>query len=298
MTRLSEGDIKGIPNSLKAYDLSLVRKTGFTLKEIAAKAAGITKEEIDRLSNEHIVGVVPTTFGEGLINGFTESVVRILDHVGATAFKASAVDVAGFAEVIERGAEIAFLADDNRFVAVNLPLCRVVDNIRATAHGYIAALETITGDIKGREVLIIGGAGRLGWSAAQSLKKKEAKVSIFDTDRERVKSLVAGQNIRIEEDLEEALHQYDILFDATPAENIIKVEHVKPDIIIVAPGIPIGLSEDARVLIEERLIHDSLQIGVATMLAEAILGFKEYPSLTEGYAKGDGGADRKDQRRL
>ncbi|MGB6338241.1 MAG: hypothetical protein WBF32_00560, partial [Candidatus Aminicenantaceae bacterium] len=70
--------------------------------------------------------------------------------------------------------------------------------------------------------------------------------------------------------LSESLDLYTIIFDASPAPDIIRREHIKPETIIAACGIPIGLSDEARSLVEERLIHDPLQLGTAAMLAMAV----------------------------
>ncbi len=80
--------------------------------------------------------------------------------------------------------------------------------------------------------------------------------------------LAKGHEITIERDLEDALSKYTILFDASPAADIIKLEYVTPETLIAAPGMPLGLTKDAYSVVKEHLIHDVLEIGVATMLAK------------------------------
>ena len=70
--------------------------------------------------------------------------------------------------------------------------------------------------------------------------------------------------------LERALQHYAFVFDATPAGGFIEARHIRPDTVIAAPGIPLGVSPEAVARIEERLIHDPLQIGVTTMMALAV----------------------------
>jgi pyrrolysine biosynthesis protein PylD len=79
----------------------------------------------------------------------------------------------------------------------------------------------------------------------------------------------------MEKDLEEALQKHRLIVDASPAAGIIKERHIKPDTAIAAPGLPLGLCPGALVSIGDRLIHDPLQIGVATMLVLAIRGEKK-----------------------
>lgn len=270
MTRLKGEDIKNIGKQLKDYDISLVKKTGLPLREIARRAVGISGEEMNRALARRRATVIPIAAGQGIIEGFGEAVREILHHMGANVFQSTATDVGGVAEAIERGADILFCADDERFIAVNLRLRKVVDNREATARGYVEVLEHAVGSLKDREVLVIGGAGRLGWNAVLFLEKKGAHVSIYDLDQGRLVSLVRDRKILVETDLEKALRRHHIFFDASPATDLIRVEHIKPETMIAAPGIPLGLSHEAYLMIQGRLIHDPLQIGVATMLAEAI----------------------------
>jgi pyrrolysine biosynthesis protein PylD len=215
------------------------------------------------------VAVVPVTSGCGVIEGFGEAIEAITNHIGGNAFKTEANDVTGLAEGIQKGADIVFLADDKSFVALDLAARRVIDNAEATAKGYTTALECMAGGLRHREVLVIGGAGRVGWNAVLSLVRKGARVAAFDLNQDKMGSLARRHEITVERDLELALGRYTILFDASPATNIIRAEHIKPDTIVAAPGMPLGLCGEAYLLVKERLVHDVLEIGVATMLIQA-----------------------------
>jgi len=269
VTRLKKEDLMDVIQKLPAYDADLVRKTGLSLKEIARRSIEDGEGKVRAAIGSHKVAVVPVTSGQGVIENFVEAVEGVLIHIGVDAFKTRDKDVAGLAEGIEKGADIAFLADDNRFIALNFPLRRIIDNVEATAKGYVSALEAMAGDLSQRQVLVIGGAGRVGWEAVLYLKKKGAKVAVFDPDQDRVESLVKGHEITVERNLEEALRRYTVFFDASPSANIIQARHIKPETFIAAPGIPLGLSEEAYSLVKERLIHDVLEIGVATMFVHA-----------------------------
>ncbi len=269
MTRLTKEDVMNVTRKLPEYDAELVRKTGLSLKEIARRSVEVSEEKARTAIGSHKVVVVRITSGQGIIENFAEAVKGILIHMGAEAFITRDSDVAGLAEGIEKGGDIAFLADDNRFVAMNFPLRKVIDNVEATAKGYVSALEAMAGGLIQRRVLVIGGAGRVGWNAVLSLKKRGAKVAVFDPNQDRVESLVKGHEITVERNLEEALSRYTLFFDASPAVNIIQSRHITLETLIAAPGIPLGLTEEAYSVGKEHLIHDVLEIGVAAMLVQS-----------------------------
>lgn len=270
MTRLQRQDIRDIGKTLLSYDNHLVQMTGLTLKGIAIRATGISENDMKSALLSMRIAVVPTTCGQGVIQGFAESVRDILSYIGASVFQSEAMDVAGIAEAIEERVDVVFIADDRRFIAIYLPSKRIIDNTEATARGYVEALRGMVKDLENRKVLVIGGAGRVGCHAVCALKAIGAEVSAYDPDRKRLASFLMNSEVLVENDLGEALGRHDILFDASPAGEIIRSEHIKSSTVVAAPGIPIGLTEDAYFLVKDRLIHDPLQIGVATMLAKSI----------------------------
>jgi pyrrolysine biosynthesis protein PylD len=269
MTRLSSDWISGIKENIDAYDTELVQKTGLTLRQIAAKTAGLSEETLCEAFRFECVAVIPITAGQGVIMGFTGAVQSIIEHLGCPSFITENSDAAGLAEGIEKDATIVFLADDNRFVAINLTQKRVIDNDEATGLSYTHALNASTGGLSGREVLLIS-SGRVGKFALSALDKLGAKVGVFDIDGSKAQTLAEKFKIKWEENLSDALDRYTLLFDASPAPDIIHREHIKPETTIAACGIPIGLTDEARLLVEDRLIHDPLQLGTAAMLAMAV----------------------------
>ncbi len=271
MTRLKGTDIQHIGRTLVDYDVSLISKTGCSLKRIAMQAVGISERAMDEGLAANRLAVVPITSGGGIIEGFGETVAEILNHLGGQAFVTRETDVAGFGEGIERGAAILFCSDDHRFVALRFTPLKVVDNADATAKGFVTALDLMARGLWGRRVLVIGGAGRVGWKAACLLKHHGAQVSAVDIDQPGLEARAKGSGVKIEPDLMKALTEYRIFLDASPAADLIRAEHIRPDPLIAAPGVPLGLTEEAGALAQEHLIHDPLQIGVATMLAEALV---------------------------
>lgn len=269
MTRLRPSDLAGLGQSLDLYDGELQAKTGRTLRQIACRAAGIGEEQILGTVGETKVGVISVTVGQGIVEGFAETVRDIVRHLGYEAFVPELVDVGGFAAAIEEGAGVLFMADDTRFVAVNLSTRRVVDNADATGRGYGAALEGLADGIRDRPVLVIG-AGQVGTSAARILREMGAQVGVFDGEKLRAQRLAREVEGVVEGDLEQALDMYTILFEASPASGIIEARHIRPTTIVAAPGIPLGLTPEAQSRIGRRLIHDPLQIGVATMMISVV----------------------------
>lgn len=271
MTRLHSNQVASIPKTLLSYDAELIRKTGCNLRQIACRAAQVTEDDLVNFIISIQVAVVPVTSGKGVIAGFVEAVQSITAHLGCRTYITNNCDVAGLAEAIENRSDIIFLADDKRFVALDMLQRRVIDNAEATGRGYVAALDCLTGGLGEKEVLVIG-AGPVGKSAIVSLKKAGAKVGLYDIDQTKAQHVAREFKVKVEKNISEAAGLYNILFDASPASQIITPEYIKPRTIVAAPGIPLGLSHEAASLVGDRLIHDPLQIGVATMLALALAG--------------------------
>ncbi|WP_227765921.1 3-methylornithyl-N6-L-lysine dehydrogenase PylD [Zhaonella formicivorans] len=276
MTRLCSADVRDIGLQLKVYNQQLVKKTGYTLGQIAAHAAGVEKEYLSR-RQEFNVAVIPVTNGKGIIEGFGEAVRSIVSFLGFNAFLTESTDVSGLAEACQKGADVIMLADDYRFVAINLAAKKVVDNAAATAKGYVAALSFMAGGLANKEVLLLG-AGRVGRNAASAMVQLGASVTIYDADFEvsckLAQEIKAKYNIQltVATKLEEALVQHRILFDACPAAGFIQPQHVTTETLIAAPGIPLGLAKSCLPLVADRLLHDPLQLGVATMIVAAAHG--------------------------
>lgn len=274
MTRLRSIDIIDIATHLNEYDEELVAKTGCNLKEIACHAVGLDHQKIGETFNSITVGVVPITAGQGLIENFSETVKKIVTHLGFRAFVTKTTDAAGMAEAFEKKTDILMLADDNRFVALNLKHGRVSDNADATGRGYVAGLNLMTGGLQEKRVLVIG-CGQVGRSIVLNLVTLGATITVYDIIHQTCRNLAndvknsMGAEIRVEKELNNALMDHRILIDASPGANIIDAQHITPETYIYAPGMPNGLSDAARQKVSSRLIHDPLQIGVATMAVDA-----------------------------
>jgi len=274
VTRLKATDIDLIPGSLPGYDADLKRRTGLSLRQIACKAAGVWEADLERVMGGLTVAAVPVSSGLGVIRGFSRAVAAIVAHLGFRAFVTEHRDVAGLAEGVERGGDILMLADDERFVAITPGRHQVVDNSRATALGFVAGLEAMNGGLAEASVLILG-CGPVGVAGAEALLERGASVALFDADRERALLAFrtlnpkASKRIRVEEEGQPALGRYELIFDATNTGGFIESDHLTSKTLVAAPGMPCALTPEALARHRDRILHDALEIGTATMAVQA-----------------------------
>lgn len=201
MTRLKQEDIFNIPSSLDAFDEELRKKTGHTLREIAFHAAGWDDAKGRDTCSTVKVAVVPVDSGQGILSGFTETVKKIVEHIGFPAFVTQGTDVAGLAEAIDKNSDIMMLADDYRFIGLDMKHRRVVDNAEATGRGFASVLELMVGGLKGEKVLIIG-CGPVGRSAAASLLTVGAQITICDVNRRLCDDFARSINDQLKVEIE------------------------------------------------------------------------------------------------
>jgi pyrrolysine biosynthesis protein PylD len=274
VTRLASDDVKSISAELADYDSELTAKTGCSLRGVACLAAGMQEEEIKDSLKNACIGVIPITGGEGVIAGFCDAVAGIASHMGCKTFITQTTDVAGLTEAFNKKADIVMLADDQEFIALHTASRRMVENAVATGIGFVAGLGLMAGDLKKKNVLVIGG-GPVGRSATAELVAMSARVSVYDINSIRSLDLAqatrksSNVTIQIIKDLDQALKNHKFIIDASPATDIIKAGHITSDTYISVPGVPVGLDPEALLKIGNRLLHDPLQIGVATMVISA-----------------------------
>ena len=269
MTRLKTADIIHIPRTLMQYDKELRVKTGCSLLEIAEEAARANTTVRRTLKNTEAV-VVPITSGSGVIDGFSEAVAAILNHIGVNASITRGRDIVGIAEAYERDTALMLIADDNRFVAINTHTRRVVDNATSTAKAYVAALSAMANGLAGKTVLVIG-VGNVGSAAILDLILRRAKPLAVDVNTRKLKELKArfGRRVSVFGRPTDALCKTNLIISTAPGRSIIKADMVKEDTLISAPAIPLGLTQAALRKAGQNLVHDSLELGVATMAVEA-----------------------------
>ena len=263
MTRLTYELIEDIPRTLETYDRYLIDTIGVDLPGLASRSTGF-EGVIDAR-----VGIIPITSGEGVIPGFPEALKAILCYLGADAYILRE-DVKGFADVLKMDADVVFCADDDLFAAFNLKTRKVVDNMDATAGGYVKALELASSGLSGVSVLVIG-VGELGARVVRLLKDKGCKVLIHDIDGVRLRKVASSLDVRPVDGVKEGLEQTGLVVDATPSAEVIDTDHLSRISVLSAPGVPLGLTARAREMsTDAKVIHDPLQIGVAVMLFDAL----------------------------
>lgn len=270
MTLLKAKDIFGISENLDQYNKNLCKTVGKTLQEIARHAIEIEGRNNELSLSDVSVGVVPVTCGSGIIGGFSETVKSIVESIGAKGFVTKNKDVGGLEEAYKKGAKVIFIADDDKFIAINTCSNKVAENSFNTGRGYAAALDLMSGGLKDKTVVLLG-AGPVGFGAADFMTNKGAKILVYDILKQKSESLKRSfSEVEIAEDLDKALRDNNIIFDATYAKDIIGKEHIGHTTWISAPGIPIGLKKECISIVKNRLIHDVLEIGVATMLFDSL----------------------------
>ena len=276
MTRLREDDIDPISGSLPSYDADLKQRTGLSLRQVACRAAGVGEADLDLRLLEITVAAVPVTSGLGIIRGFSQAVATIVAHLGFRTFVTEHTDEAGMTEGVERGGDILMLADDERYFAISSAGPELVDNARATAQGFVAGLEAMHGGVRGEQVLVLG-CCPVGMAASETLMLKGAKVRLFDTNRERTLGAVGrltqedSEEVRVEEDGLSAMDRYALVFDATNTGGFIEPHHLTAQTLVAAPGMPCALTPEALAENRDRVLHDALEIGTATMVVQAAL---------------------------
>jgi pyrrolysine biosynthesis protein PylD len=268
MTRLTEDDVRTLGERLEAFEDDLRAVSGLGLREVAGASVATPPACVPLIGAA--IAAVPVTSGQGVISGFSECVCTILRHLGCEAWVTVQADVGGLQEAVSGGAEVVFLADDYRFVAFSLTKARCIDNDSATADGYVTALEAAAGSLLDRRVLLLG-LGPIGRAAARRMVSRGAQVQVVETDQERLQAAL-DIGLKLEPvSLAEGLSGCDLIYDATPASDLIDAGDLRPDVIAAVPGLPSGFTSEARAALGPRHIHEPLAIGVAVMAGRALV---------------------------
>ena len=124
------------------------------------------------------------------------------------------------------------------------------------------------------------GAGPVGTSAAEYFVSRGADVVIYDKMPEKCSQFVEKPHFKVAGSLAEALAASSLYFEATTARDTITLQDMSADTLVAAPGIPLGVSSDAMERFGSQVIHDPLELGVASMAFDlqvkaALKGFDE-----------------------
>jgi pyrrolysine biosynthesis protein PylD len=268
MTRLTEDDVRGLADRLPEFDAGLLGVAGLDLRALALRTC-----ELDEAGSPLAaarIAAVPISSGLGFIPFFSQCIQVILRHIGCDAFVTVQPDVKGLQEAADRGAEVVFVADDDRFVALNIRNGACADDDPCTANGYATALEAAAGGLGGRPVLVLG-LGPVGRAASRRLAAHGAQVLAVEPDGGRAASAAADYGLSIVS-LEDGLAATGLIFDATPVADLIDAERITAGSIAAVPAVPSGFTAAARAALGARHIHEPLAVGVAVMAAEALSG--------------------------
>ncbi|MDR1656209.1 MAG: 3-methylornithyl-N6-L-lysine dehydrogenase PylD [Deltaproteobacteria bacterium] len=269
MTRLTSSDISFIGGDWSSFDRQLFELTGLDLVKLAACSLDIDNEQAAFFLSGQTVAAVPDPSGDGLIEGFAESLAAIALKMGVNKALVTAPKPSGLREAAALGATIVITADDLDFTAINLQTRRVSENGTATGLGFAQALFHLSGGkIAGRKVLVVG-AGPVGQAAAWRLSTLGAQPIIYDLNS--AKAAMSAEKIKGAWPWTPALGQlpsdFDLIVEASTASFLWPPQTLKPGTLISAPGVPMCFKPAPHL----RQWHDPLVTGTAVMLLEASL---------------------------
>ena len=271
MTRLQHSDIKDIPSSLTDYNDKLKAVTGRSLIGIACHAYNVDETKFLHDISNCCIHIIPITTGQGVITNFVETVCSILKFIGFNALVSEQTDISGIASAVEKKSDAVMMADDIKFVGLNLNSHKVVDNSRATGNIFAAALDLMAKGIKKQNVLVMG-CGSVGEAALRKILHLKGNVSLYDSHTSTSTLLKTklckdfkNRRIQIEKDIKTNFSKYDYIIEATPSKNSIPDEVISKNLMVAAPGVPLGISKKGCNILKNRLVHDKLELGVAAM---------------------------------
>lgn len=277
MTRLKNSDICSISSSLSQYEHHLKLATGRSLLGIACHAFKIDKVAFIQKTEAFSFHVIPVTAGQGVIPDFAETVCAVLKYSGVNAQAAKASDTSGLALAFENKVDAVMMADDNRFVGINLHTRKVVDNASATGTVFAAALDLMARGTENKPVLVMG-CGPVGTAGAKFFVRMGARVALYDTEpgtadsiKKKLSKEFSNAQIDVVKDLSTSVSQYPYILEATPSEGTLPDEVVKGSLMVSAPGVPAGISKNGFKIMKNRLVHDKLELGVTAMAVDLVL---------------------------
>lgn len=267
MTRLRTEWIAQIQETAVSWDQQLKRDTGMGYLDIAAAVCGRDSGELEELVQKTKAAVVPITCGQGIIDTFSQSAAAVLSAMGAETFVTENTDVNGIYEAAVMGVDVLYMADEDRYLALNIKNGKLGDNNIATANGYAVLLEQMAGGLKGKETAVLG-YGIVGRLLCASLKLKGAKVFVYDKSLFYQKDAEAMEYTWIR-DISQ-LKDFKWIADATSEGGWLHSRYLHEEVRIAAPGLPLSLDEEACGRLNGRYVNDMLEIGTAAMLGMAL----------------------------
>ena len=271
MTRLTETDVTTLTRDLEAFEARLREATGLDLRDLALR----TVTDGDRCVQLHgaRIAAVPMSTGEGVIPGFCACVVATLLHLGCDAWMTTQPDVRGIQAAVAGGAT-------RPLPRRRPPLHRAQPAPRAAASTTTRRPRTATSRRSRRPQAgstavtcccsasaRSAGPRRAGWRLAAPTSL------VVEPDAERIAggAATSASTFATSRTWPMALRRCDLIFDASPAADIIDAGDLSPETIAAVPGMPSAFTPAAQEALGARHIHEPLAIGVAVMAARALL---------------------------
>lgn len=273
MTRLVTEWIRELEDTAADRDEELKALTGTGYIRLASLVSGVSEDVLAEASREYKVAVVPVTSGLGEIETFPQSVAAITSAMGFDTFVTEGTDVNGFYEAKCSGADIVYMADDDRYIAVNMRNGNIGENDISTGRGYAELmLQFAAARNKKPETgnTVVLGFGRIGKIMAGYLKEKGIIPAVYDKDKSKKES-VLKQGFKWADSIAE-IREYLYILDGTSEGSWLSTAVLSDDVLISAPGIPLSLDDDGKQMLEGRYLHDMLETGTAVMLGYALAG--------------------------
>ncbi|MGN0659924.1 MAG: 3-methylornithyl-N6-L-lysine dehydrogenase PylD [Emergencia sp.] len=270
MTRLKTEWITYMLDGMESYNRQLAAKTGFDLAGLMADTFQMSIAQVEEVRAAARIAVIPVTQGEGIIGCFSESVAAIVRSMGFRADVMKHTDVDGIYDAARRGYDILFMADDIRYMALNIRTGKVSDNNYATALGFIQALRLMmkkNGKDIGREKILQIGYGTVGKEAAAILENHSVDFDLYDKDQQ-VLSGTAHKKLQNKDEIK----NYSYILDFTNEGSWLAGCDLAGDILYASPGVPYSMDAEAAERFEDRAVHDNLEIGTAVMLGQCLAG--------------------------
>ncbi|MDR0621459.1 MAG: hypothetical protein LBJ61_06255 [Deltaproteobacteria bacterium] len=147
MTRLLPKDIANLGLNWPEFDQNLLDLTGLDLFSLAAEALDLLPEDApDHLAGQlagqlagKLTAVIPDTSGDGIIEGFSETLVRVAERLGCRA-RMTGPDAGGWEEAKNWGADFILTSNDDDFVCLNVKTGARAQNGWATGLAFAQVL--------------------------------------------------------------------------------------------------------------------------------------------------------------
>lgn len=260
MTRLTPEDLINIQEDIHICEQIIYEITDRKIIQLLENIYNIKY-------NGEKIGIIPITSGNGLIDNFSESLLKILRMFNMDSFITKRVDVSGYYEAIKKNADIILMADDSTFLAYNLKNMKISNNQIATGKIYSEILIN-SKNLNDKDILIIG-AGNVGKPAIENFIKYNYNIYIYDLDESKIDDIIKKFPTIIKYNFNQN-KKFSKIFEATPSENTIPESVLINGTIVSTPGIPRALSKTLETKYNIKLIMEPLGLGTLSMIYEIL----------------------------